>query len=421
MNILFHILHGKWAISREYAASAHALVASIVSEKQDWGEAKALISPVSAYEANATTLTRYSKISELPAGSIAVIEVSGPMTMNDQFCGPMGTRSLANLVSQAADAPNIEGIIMHYTTPGGQAMGTEVFAASIEAAKKKKPTYSLVNMAASAGYWAAAAAEQVWLSGKSSEVGSIGVMCTLYDMRGAYEAEGIKVHHLYSKTSQDKNAGYRQALEGDFSTIEDQLTSLDAIFMSEMKRMRPQINESAMYGATYLAEEAIAVGLADKIGSISELIGYIRMKSNTKSTMNIGKKMSNWLSAKLGLAPDADIDPDLAENKLREAEASNGKLQSDLEQAQQSLSSAQAELASVNQSLALAEQRLAAVEQERDAMKALAQKFGAKPGAIPTDQSLDKRTPDGGGEDPKSKYYNPEAPHNQEAKRFIKR
>ncbi len=420
MSILLHLIHGKWAISKDYATGAYALVKDIMSKDMEWGAPKALISPLAASDAKGITLGKYDKVSDLPAGSIAIIEVSGPMTRDDQFCGPMGTKNLASLVEQASEAPNIDAIIMQYTTPGGQALGTEVLAGAIESAKKKKPTYSMVNMADSAGYWCAAAAQEVWMSGKSAEAGSIGVMCTLYDMRGAYEAEGIKVHHLYSKTSEDKNAGYRQALEGDFTTIEDQLTSLDAVFMGEMKRMRPGISESALTGATYLAEEAIAVGLADKIGSMSELIGYIRMKSNNKSTMNIGKKMSNWLSARLGLAPDADIDPELAENKLREAEASNAQLQNDLEQAQQALSNAQASLADVNQSLALAEQRLAAVEQERDAMKALAEKYGAKPGAIPTDQSLNKRTPDGGGEDPNS-FYNPDAPHNQEAKKFLKR
>jgi ClpP class serine protease len=416
MSILLHLLHSKWAISREFVATAHGLVQQILSERQEWGEPKALINPMSAInvEGNGTvTMGKYDRISDVPAGSIVAIDIAGPMTHADQFCGPMGTASLARLIEAADASPKVEAIILSMSTPGGQVLGTEALAKVIESTKK--PIYSHVNMACSAGYWCAAASDEIWMSGKSSEVGSIGVMCSFIDMKGVWEKEGAKVHSVYPKTSGDKNRSFREALDGNYEALEVELEDLDQVFMSEMKRLRKGLDKSALSGATYLANEAIKLGLADRIGTMADLAKYIKSKNkNSNTAMGGGKGLMSFFSS--------------VKNE-EEAQAIDNKviaLQNDLEKAQATVASNQAELAKAKGDLEAKEKELAqtkaeleATKKERDDYKSQAEKYGKQPGALGTDAMIDNREADG-GEKPKS-YYKPDAAHNAEANRILKK
>lgn len=79
--------------------------------------------------------------------------------------------------------------------------------------------------------------------------------------------------------SADKNQEYLDALEGNYEKIQAKLSVLAQKFQNGVKLARPNVDDSALSGKTYFAEEAIQLGLADEMGSLEAAYSWILAKS----------------------------------------------------------------------------------------------------------------------------------------------
>ena len=101
-----------------------------------------------------------------PVDSVGVIPVHGPITNRPGPFGFLfgGTNILAlrRALDEALSSRQISTIVFDYDTSGGEVDGTPELASEIFAARGKKPIIAVVNtLAASAGYWLAAQADEV--------------------------------------------------------------------------------------------------------------------------------------------------------------------------------------------------------------------------------------------------------------------
>lgn len=205
-------------------------------------------------------------------GSVAVIPIQGTM-MKDDWCGIPGTSTFAKRISQADANPNIKATLLHFDTGGGQADGLETLANAIKGSSK--PVIAFVDTwAASAGYFVASATDEIIMSEKSSMVGSIGTMISIYDDTKYWEEMGIKFHDIYSTFSPDKNDVYAEALAGNYKPMQEQVLDPHVkIFHAQVKEGRDGKldlkKENSLTGKMYYSEDAIAFGLADKVGSFA--------------------------------------------------------------------------------------------------------------------------------------------------------
>jgi len=231
-----------------------------------------------------------SSLNNAPEGSIALIELQGPLMKYDQECGPAGTASVSSWIKQADSNPNIIGIILKTDSPGGTVDGTEELARTI--ASTKKPIVGYVDgLAASAAYWAISQTDEIIANGKTSEVGSIGTMASWADMKPIFEKAGIKFHEVYASKSTDKNKIFREAMQGEYDGLIQKLDQLNEVFHSSVRNARPNAKEAVFSGATYLSTQAKKLGLVDSIGTMDDAIKAIQrlkskntMKKNTAET-----------------------------------------------------------------------------------------------------------------------------------------
>lgn len=213
---------------------------------------------------------------EAPAGSKAVIPIKGVLLKEDQDdgCGYFvaGTQTIASRIREADQHPNINGIILNIDSPGGSVAGIQSLADTIK--NTQKPIIAFVDgMAASAGYFAASAADYIMLENESISAGCIGTMISIIDTQPYFEAMGVKFHDIVSNLSPDKNADYYKALEGDYDPIkENTLDPLAKQFHDYVMAARPNIDKSALTGKMYFAADAQKLNLADEIGSIERAV-----------------------------------------------------------------------------------------------------------------------------------------------------
>lgn len=196
-----HEYCGVWAME-ERAAQAlwdHARLADLAAHVAEAGR-RADAGP----EAGAA-----SAVERVAAGrgqTVAVVPVVGTLMKQRSSLGGTSTVQLRRDVRQLAADPDVGAILLAVESPGGVAAGTDDLAREVAAARRRKPVWAHVDdLAASAAYWVASQAEQVFANSSTALVGSIGTMLTVYDASGSAERNGVKA--LLFATGPLKGAG----------------------------------------------------------------------------------------------------------------------------------------------------------------------------------------------------------------------
>lgn len=160
---------------------------------------------------------------------------------------------------EAAGAPEVRAIELQVDSGGGQA-GNALLATSDLIASIDKPITAVVgDMAASAAYWLASQADEVVLSGRATWVGSIGVAV---DTRVSDSDVSITSTDAPNKRPDLRTDAGRAVVRGE-------LDDLHALFVESVARGRgvtaDVVNRDFGKGGSVLAEEAVRVGMADRV------------------------------------------------------------------------------------------------------------------------------------------------------------
>lgn len=214
--------------------------------------------------------------SDAEPGSVAIIDIRSVLTRYDTWCD-YGAETYREAILQALNTDNIAAIILALDTPGGATSAMNALEGVIRSATKPIVAY-VDDMAFSAGYFIAAIATKIVAAHPMAEVGSIGVMATLYDYREADKKFGVKVLSIYPPESSFKNRSYREAIdEKPEALIKEQLSPYARYFQDAVKAARPALDlsvEGIIEGKEFYAKDAKAYGLIDEIMPLDEVIMY---------------------------------------------------------------------------------------------------------------------------------------------------
>jgi signal peptide peptidase SppA len=186
------------------------------------------------------------------------------------------------LHAAAADGA-IERIVLATNTPGGMVEGSDSVVDALRVARASKPLVAHVDgLGASAGYLIAAQADEI-VATHLSRLGSIGVFTGHIDVRKMMERMGVKVS-LVAAGAHKVDANPYEALPDDVraemqAEVEDLRLGLardiaagrgdrltaEAALKTEARMYRGRVNSSGR-------SEAIDHGLADRIGSLRDLL-----------------------------------------------------------------------------------------------------------------------------------------------------
>ena len=303
-NHISQLLTSPWAISN---GAMEAFLISAAAQQQN------------KIKAEMPTPFRMNAKGEIGNGSskeVLMIPIEGITVKYDlPEAGLMGYKTIQNLINQInADSTLVGGIIYH-ESPGGTVMDLAETADIIKASKK--PIVSFIEMSCSASYYLAAPSDYIIATLRSAMIGNIGTRTSPMDLRGILGKMGAKYADVFGTLAFDKDLGYADALDGKPEKMQAMIINPhNEMFVNDVKRYRPQINEDATHGAVYLSEEAISMGLIDQVGSLQDAISKVFELSKTKSktqlnSQNNSKSMSNIFKtvvAALGFSVAAKTD-----------------------------------------------------------------------------------------------------------------
>lgn len=239
---------------------------------------------------------------------VGVIPILGAITKYDQPCGPYGLETKLVSLNNYINDESIGAIILKIDSPGGEGSFLDVFSKTIRDAGKPTLIY-VEGMAASAGYWIASQADEIYASSEYDYIGSIGSYITIADYTKQFEKKGIKIKEIYSDLSPDKNKFYRDLFSDteDETLVKEMLNKHVEKFHADVNIKRDIQETNVLGGAIFHAKDSIDNGLIDGIKSFKDVVNRaFELINNTNNSNNMNTQEKNFKNITKAVAFDSE-------------------------------------------------------------------------------------------------------------------
>jgi signal peptide peptidase SppA len=207
------------------------------------------------------------------SGDVAVIPILGTITQRGSWFGA-STEGTANALRNAL-ADGSRAIVLEIDSPGGEVYGVDELATLIRASRGGKPIVAVANaLAASAAYYIASQADELLVT-PSGEVGSIGVYGGHEDWSGALDQMGIVVTLISAgegKVDGNPFEALSDEARADMQASVDRYYGMFTTAVAKGRKVSVDTVRSSWKAKVYGAKEAVAIGMADSVGTIDDAI-----------------------------------------------------------------------------------------------------------------------------------------------------
>lgn len=217
-------------------------------------------------------------------GNVGIVSIMGELVNRGAWIGASsGLTSYEGIVQQvraAAADTEVETIVLDINSPGGEALGMTDAARGIRLAAGGKKIVSVINsIGASAGYGLATAGNEIVVT-ESGIAGSIGVVMVHFDQSERAAKAGVKATVITNTDGVDKARGHSFAplTEEDVSFMRAKADKIMDGFVKLVIDHRPALTSEAIRGQgarTFIGEDAVAAGLADRVGSFDSVMSQL--------------------------------------------------------------------------------------------------------------------------------------------------
>lgn len=281
--ILAEWLNSPWALKRDVLQSHVRLLAARMvagtplqpSAMEDDGDGRPRISVFEARrrEANAGV---GAGIAVLPLFG-TIVQRAGMMT---EWCGGTSTQQFVQALRDALADETVSQILIECDSPGGSVYGVQEAADEVYQARKTKPVVAAVNsLSASAGYWIASQAGEVYVT-PGGEVGSIGVWLAHEDWSAAMEEAGVKVTLISSGKHKVEGNPYEPLSDDARAFLQSRTDDYYTAFTKAVARGRgvgiDAVRSGMGQGRVLGADAALAEKMVDGVKPLDEVVRQMR-------------------------------------------------------------------------------------------------------------------------------------------------
>lgn len=259
---------------------------------------------------------------QMTADGIAKIGVIGPLVKRasgfDAWCGGMTSYTqLTREIETAVQDTDVKGILLEVDSPGGEASGVEQVAEMIYNARSSKPVYAVAeDMACSAAYWIASAAEKLYVS-RSGYVGSIGVVMAHADQSELNAKRGVQVSYIYAGAHKIDGNPHQPLSEDARSKFQAMVDGLYADFTADVAKQRGMsvAKVKATEADVFRPTDAIERGLADKAGTLETALADMRRQLSRETSSRAASAAG--ISSQEKRMEDVNADATAPEQKIQ--------------------------------------------------------------------------------------------------------
>ncbi|MFN4282354.1 MAG: S49 family peptidase [Alphaproteobacteria bacterium] len=212
---------------------------------------------------------------------VAVVPIVGPMVARadwlTELFGFGSYGDVAEAVEAAFADPDARAVLLELDSPGGEVGGLFDLVDRLTALREEagKPLWAVASESAlSAGFAIASAADRLYVT-RTGEVGSVGVVAIHVDESTADAMAGLKWTLIHAGAKKVDGNPHEPLSPEAFADIQADVDALHAELVGLIARNRHM--GAAAVGATeaaiYRGQRAVAVGFADRVGTVGQALG----------------------------------------------------------------------------------------------------------------------------------------------------
>lgn len=200
---------------------------------------------------------------------VAVVRLSGAIGMPGR--GTLNAAALEPVLVRAFRRGKPAAVALQINSPGGSPVQSSLIGAQIRqlADEHKVPVLAFVeDVAASGGYWLAAAADEIFAD-ESSVIGSIGVVSSGFGAHVFLARQGIERRVHTAGDSKSMLDPFRPESEEDVARLQVLLDGIHQNFIGHVRARRGDklsTGKNLFNGEIWLGHRAQQLGLIDAIG-----------------------------------------------------------------------------------------------------------------------------------------------------------
>lgn len=224
-----------------------------------------------------------------PREKVAVIPVNG-------IIFSQAAERFDRFMTQAQHDANVKAVVVEINTPGGEVTASDEMHHRIGQFKKDRPGVPVIvamgSLATSGGYYLACAADDIFAQ-PTTMTGNIGVLLPRFNVARLFERWGIQETTIQSSGTPFKNAGspFRPEKPEETAYLQGIADEAFRQFKDVVRRGRAgRLDKSVTVdqianGKVYMGEEALKLGLIDRIGYPADAYRFASQKAGLKKMM----------------------------------------------------------------------------------------------------------------------------------------
>lgn len=324
----------------------NGLVDTLKYKDQVIADLKELTGTAEKDDVNAIDVKAYAKVPAstdgkgLARNKIAVIYATGGIDMPGSGSDGIDSEELSRTIREARRDSAVKAIVLRINSPGGSAYGSEVIWREVKLASEVKPVIaSMGDVAASGGYYIAAAADTI-LADRTTITGSIGIFGVIPNVNELLNDKlGITQDVVNTNEHSDILSLTRPMSSFERELMQNYIEKGYGIFtgrVAEGRNMTVEAVDKVGEGRVWAAGDAMEIGLVDGFGGITEavelaveLAGVERYR--VQSLPEIKDPFEEWLKEMSGTAKMWFVKQELGElypvyQRLQEVKQTRGVL-----------------------------------------------------------------------------------------------
>lgn len=231
-------------------------------------------------EINLVTIEKYSnpdaKSKTNPKDRIAVVYASGEIVSGEGSDSQIGSEKISRAIRKVREDEKVKAVVLRVNSPGGSALASDVIWREVKLTKEVKPIIvSMGDLAASGGYYIACAADSIFAQ-PNTITGSIGVFAVIPNLQNFFGNKlGITFDEVKTGKYSDLGNVSRPLTTDETGILQQQV---DQIYFTFTKKVADGRNKDRSYidsigqGRVWTGEQALGLGLVDRLGSIENAI-----------------------------------------------------------------------------------------------------------------------------------------------------
>jgi len=226
-----------------------------------------------------------SPLNVVGGGNVALVKIEGLLVTSE---------TVVDELNDYAEDDSIKAIVLRIDSPGGGVVASQEIHNAVRNAKKegKKIVASMGSVAASGGYYVAAAADKI-VANPGTLTGSIGVKMEFASVEKLLEKIGVKGMVVKAGEYKDMGSPFRDMTEPEKKLLQEVIDDVHGQFIDAVAEGRglPVADVKAIAdGRIFTGRQAMSLKLVDQMGDLADSIRLAGTLAGIKGKPRIVEK-----------------------------------------------------------------------------------------------------------------------------------